>query len=95
MHVLNCFPKAFTDDLTTGSWGYNRKARYDAYEKTVDLIHLLIETVAFNGNLLLNVGPRADGTMPPIFVDRLVGMGEWLEVSEAVSMQPVYLMRWH
>lgn len=69
---------------TIGSWGYNRKARYDAYEKTSDLIHLLIETVAFNGNLLLNVGPRADGTMPPIFADRLVGMGEWLEVSAAI-----------
>ena len=56
-------------------------AGYDEYEKTVDLIHLLIETVAFNGNLLLNVGPAADGTLPPIFVDRLVGIGEWLKVN--------------
>jgi alpha-L-fucosidase len=56
-------------------------AGYDEYEKTVDLIHLLIETVAFNGNLLLNVGPAPDGTMPPIFVDRLVGIGEWLKVN--------------
>ena len=57
-------------------------ARYDAYETTADLIHQLIETIAFNGNLLLNVGPRADGTLSPIFVDRLVGIGDWLEVSE-------------
>jgi alpha-L-fucosidase len=63
-----------------------RQAKYDAYEMTVDLIHLLIETVAFNGNLLLNVGPHADGTMSPIFVDRLVGMGEWLEVSVLIYL---------
>ncbi len=56
-------------------------ATYDSYQKTVDLIHLLIETVAFNGNLLLNVGPRADGTLPPIFEDRLIGIGEWLTVN--------------
>lgn len=64
-----------------GSWGYNRKAGIDDYEKTEGLIHLLIETVAFNGNLLLNVGPRADGTLPPIFADRLVEIGEWLNVN--------------
>lgn len=45
------------------------------------MIHLLVETVAFNGNLLLNVGPRADGTIPPIFEDRLVQIGNWIDVN--------------
>jgi alpha-L-fucosidase len=67
--------------LYAGSWGYNRMAGYDEYETTVDLIHQLIETVALNGNLLLNVGPAPDGTMPAIFVDRLVGIGDWLKVN--------------
>ena len=56
-------------------------AEYDSYETVKDIIHLLIETVAFNGNLLLNVGPAADGTLPAIFVDRLRGIGDWLKVN--------------
>jgi alpha-L-fucosidase len=42
---------------------------------------MLIQTVAFHGNMLLNIGPSADGTISPIFVDRLEGMGEWLRVN--------------
>lgn len=45
------------------------------------MIHLLVETVAFNGNLLLNVGPRADGTLAPIFEDRLKEIGKWIDVN--------------
>lgn len=67
--------------IDASSWGYNRKSHYQAYRTTESLIHLLIETVAYNGNLLLNVGPRADGTLPPIFVDRLIGIGNWLQVN--------------
>jgi alpha-L-fucosidase len=71
----NCF----TIDST--SWGYNRQSTIDQYYTTKALIDLLIETVAFGGNLLLNVGPAADGTIHPIFADRLLAMGEWLSVN--------------
>jgi alpha-L-fucosidase len=70
---------AYTIDQT--SWGYNRRATYDKYLTVTSLVHTLVEVVAFNGNLLLNVGPRADGTIDPIFVDRLSGMGDWLRVN--------------
>jgi alpha-L-fucosidase len=70
---------AYTIDQT--SWGYNRRATYDKYLNVTSLVHTLVEVVAFNGNLLLNVGPRADGTIDPIFVDRLSGMGDWLRVN--------------
>jgi alpha-L-fucosidase len=70
---------AYTIDQT--SWGYNRRATYDNYLNVTSLVHTLVEVVAFNGNLLLNVGPRADGTIDPIFVDRLTGMGDWLLVN--------------
>lgn len=44
-----------------------------------DLITLLVDTVAYNGNLLINVGPMADGTIPENQTSRLLYMGEWLE----------------
>jgi alpha-L-fucosidase len=68
---------ALTVDAT--SWGFNRNS--SSYYSTEYLIHMLIQTVAFHGNMLLNIGPSADGTISPIFVDRLKGMGEWLRVN--------------
>ena len=70
---------ALTVDAT--SWGWNRNASYSDYLSTEYFIHALIETVAFNGNMLLNVGPAADGTISPIFMDRLFGIGKWLSVN--------------
>jgi alpha-L-fucosidase len=67
--------------IDQSSWGYNRRAVYDDYLNVTSLVHTLVKVVAFNGNLLLNVGPRADGTIDPIFVDRLSGMGDWLRVN--------------
>jgi alpha-L-fucosidase len=70
---------ALTIDKT--SWGLNRNASYTDYMTTKELIDQLVETVAFNGNMLLNIGPGADGTIHPIFTDRLLGMGKWLKVN--------------
>ena len=38
-------------------------------------------TVANNGNLLINVGPKADGTIPDWQEDRLLALGQWLEIN--------------
>lgn len=67
------FENAFTIDLT--SWGYSRASHYTDYISIKELIHTLIQVVAFNGNVLINIGPAADGTIHPIFVDRLLGIG--------------------
>lgn len=42
-------------------------------------IHLLVTVVVRGGNLLLNVGPRPDGTIEPDQVERLKEIGEWLD----------------
>jgi alpha-L-fucosidase len=68
------FENAFTIDTTT--WGYSRTSDYTDYMTVKELIHTLIEVVAFNGNVLINVGPAADGTIHPIFIDRLLGIGK-------------------
>lgn len=65
--------------INAESWGYNK---YETEFKTErDLIRMLIEVVSKGGNLLLNVGPRADGTIQEEFVTRLRAMGRWLRVN--------------
>lgn len=45
------------------------------------MIHELIDIVSRGGNLLLNVGPTADGLIPVIMQQRLMDIGEWLSVN--------------
>src|ERR1700744_1008618 len=60
------------------SFGYNR-AEGEAETIAPDaLIYLLVDIVSKNGNLLLDVGPEADGTIPPIQMDRLRALGAWM-----------------
>jgi alpha-L-fucosidase len=43
-----------------------------------EVVHLLIEVVSKNGNLLLNIGPKADGSIPELQKKALLATGEWL-----------------
>ena len=63
------------------SFGYNRNETIDEYASAESLVHLLIETVAKGGNLLLDIGPTADGRIPVIMQQRLIEIGAWLEVN--------------
>ena len=57
----------------------------DTYRPVGQLIHLLIETVAKGGNLLLGAGPKPDGTLPYEIVERLKAIGSWMKInSEAI-----------
>ena len=54
----------------------------DAYKQPKELIRLLCDVVSKNGNLLLNIGPKADGTIPMGMQTRLLAaMGDWLKVN--------------
>lgn len=64
-----------------GSFGYNRNENLDDYSSGKELVHLLIDMVSKGGNLLLNIGPTADGRIPVIMQQRLMEMGEWLEIN--------------
>lgn len=63
------------------SFAFNRLENYDDYQTRESLIRMLIDLVSNGGNLLLNIGPDADGTIPVIMQDRLIAIGEWLEVN--------------
>jgi alpha-L-fucosidase len=64
-----------------GSFGYNRNESLKHYSTSRELIHILIDKVARGGNLLLNIGPTADGRIPVIMQQRLADMGQWLAVN--------------
>lgn len=63
------------------SFGYNRNENLDSYQTGESLVHQLIDIVAKGGNLLLNIGPAADGTIPVIMQERLHEIGSWLKVN--------------
>lgn len=60
------------------SFGFNQNEGPEHTLSQRELIHLLIDVVAKNGNLLLNVGPRADGSVPEIQLQRLRELGAWM-----------------
>ncbi|MBN1480071.1 alpha-L-fucosidase [candidate division KSB1 bacterium] len=63
------------------SFGYNRNEYLENYSSSEELVHILINKVARGGNLLLNVGPTADGRIPVIMQQRLADMGNWLKIN--------------
>lgn len=68
--------------LTTNRhWGYNE--RDDDWKSAEELVRTLVDVASKGGNLLLNVGPRADGTFPPEAVERLEKIGDWMRVNGA------------
>lgn len=65
-----------TCQTMNGMWGY--KIVDQNYKSTKELIHLLVRTSGKSANLLLNIGPQPDGTLPEMALNRLAEMGKWL-----------------
>lgn len=60
------------------SFGYNQNEEDGDYRTVDELLITLIDVVSRGGNLLLNIGPEGDGSIPEVMQKRLTGMGEWL-----------------
>ncbi|KAL7620089.1 hypothetical protein AAE478_010639 [Parahypoxylon ruwenzoriense] len=60
------------------SYGYNRATPSSAYMNASAIIHTLVDIVSKNGNLLLDIGPRADGSIVQAESDNLLEAGRWI-----------------
>jgi len=80
---LDSIAEKWENPATLGtSYGYAKdEEEKDAYKSPTELIHLLCDVVSKNGNLLLNIGPKADGTIPDGMQKRLITIGEWLKIN--------------
>jgi len=66
--------------LTMGEqWSYGPT---DTYKSTRQLIHTLVKIVARGGNLLLNLGPDAQGQFPHAALERLKDIGQWMKINQ-------------
>jgi len=72
--------------ISVFSWGYGTD---DLYFSTDHMIDMLMDIVSKNGVLMLNFGPKADGTVPKEYLERLKKIGDWL----AINGEAVYATR--
>ncbi|XP_063920777.1 plasma alpha-L-fucosidase-like [Zophobas morio] len=63
------------------SWGYRRNAVASDILSIHELIVTLTETISCGGNILINVGPTKEGTIIPVFQERLLQLGHWLSIN--------------
>jgi alpha-L-fucosidase len=78
MDTLRLLPWQTDTSVSIHSWGY---VENDEYRDAPSLIHELVDVVSKNGNLLLNVGPKSDGTIPEPAQKILLQIGAWLNVN--------------
>jgi alpha-L-fucosidase len=64
--------------VSNKSWGYIKD---DTFKSPEFVVHQLIDIVSKNGNLLLNIGPRSDGTIPEEVQKVLFDVGAWLGIN--------------
>ena len=64
--------------ISNASWGY---VKNDTYKSAESIVWQLVDIVSKNGNLLLNIGPKSDGTIPEEAQTILRQIGAWLNVN--------------
>jgi alpha-L-fucosidase len=65
-------------DTSIGDWFYNREWKYRPVEW---VIHMLVDVVSKNGNLLINIVQRPDGTLDPEVEQMLAQMADWIAIN--------------
>ncbi len=64
--------------VSNQSWGY---VKDDTFKTAKFIVDELVDVVSKNGNLLLNIGPKSDGTIPVEVRQTLLGVGGWLHTN--------------
>jgi alpha-L-fucosidase len=84
-HEIVADPDRLWESCQTSTWrlwGYSKGERWRPADLLLDM---LVQSASQGGNLLINVGPKPDGSLPNQFVTRMKQIGEWMEIhSEAI-----------
>lgn len=75
---IRALPWQTDTSVSNKSWGYIQD---DTFKSPGFVVHQLIDIVSKNGNLLLNIGPRSDGTIPEPVQQVLLDVGAWLNLN--------------
>ncbi|MBO0513098.1 alpha-L-fucosidase [Streptomyces beijiangensis] len=75
------------------SYGYNQATPDSMYMSAEEIVHTIVDASSKNGNFLLDIGPRADGTIPEIMQTRLRETGQWLKVNGEAIYGSTYWAR--
>lgn len=78
LDTIRLLPWQTDTSVSIHSWGY---VEHDEYRDAKSLIDELVDVVSKNGNLLLNIGPESDGTIPEQARAILLEMGAWLRIN--------------
>ncbi|MCL6606045.1 MAG: alpha-L-fucosidase [Paenibacillus sp.] len=73
--------------VAKNSWCYTPN---NEYKSAVEIIRDLIDIVSKNGSLLLNIGPKSDGTLPEQDQDILLAIGDWLKINGEAIYDTTY-----
>ena len=76
--VSEILSQPWQTDTCIGGWFYDRRA---VYKTTADIVHMLVDIVSKNGNLLLNIPLRPDGTFDDESKYVMQGIGRWMAVN--------------
>ena len=77
-HLSEISQEPWQTDTSIGDWTWNRN---EQYRSPSEIIYELIDVVSKNGNLLLNVSPKADGTLDDAATKLLTDIGDWMSIN--------------
>ena len=81
-HIPDIIPQPWESTRGLGySFGFNQDEDARHSLSGAALVRLLVDVVAKNGNLLINVGPAADGSIPELQRDAMRALGAWLRAN--------------
>lgn len=66
-----------TCQTMNGMWGY--RIQDSNYKSVTELVRLLVNAAGKGANLLMNIGPQPNGELPALAVERMKGVGDWMQ----------------